>query len=402
MKSILFITYEYPTYTPFGGIAFYYQKTAKILTSLGVKVCIFTAKVSEQKQNKDSDELTIVYIPCDGLNEFHDLAYQKLRKDAVFFDIIEVPHFGAPFLKELQNGNIRNHCAVFTVRVHGSTLLSGITNSLVYFKYYKLLKYLGNNFFINPITLRFIKKVNPSLYGDFKSHYRQSILISLADVVNTTSGLMKNYIKENYLTKKTDPKVFDNPSQFELSGNFSINDRLRILYVNRLQYWKGIDLFVDAVSLRQFVDLIDVEIYGEDCVGISTLVKSDEINTLNFKGKVNQTTLQKAMLEADIVVIPSRFESYSNVAIEAMSNSCIVILSDNVGFVNNIQDGVNGFVFKSGKLDSLIAAINRVISLDENILIDIKKNAFNTAKILSENKDLRNYYLSLVKTESES
>jgi glycosyltransferase involved in cell wall biosynthesis len=396
VKKILFITYEYPTYTPFGGIAFYYQKTAKILKNLGINVCIYAAKVSEQKQNEDSDELTIVYIPCDGLNEFHDLAYQKLIKDSAFFDIIEVPHYGAPFLKQLKNGDIRNHCDLFTVRVHGSTLLSGITNNLVYFKYYKLLKYLGNNFFVNPITLRFIKKLNPPLYRVFKSHYQQSRLISLADLVNTTSGLMNKYIKENKITKKTDPKVFDNPSQFELIENFSINERLRILYVNRLQYWKGVDLFVEAVSRRQFVDLIDVEIYGEDCVGISTLVKSDEINKLNYKGKVNQTTLQKAMLEADIVVIPSRFESYSNVAIEAMSNSCIIILSDNVGFVNNIQEGVNGFVFKNGKLDSLIDAINRVINLNENLLINIKKNAFNTAKILSENKDLRNYYLNLV------
>jgi hypothetical protein len=53
-------------------------------------------------------------------------------------------------------------------------------------------------------------------------------------------------------------------------------------------------------------------------------------------------------------------------------------------------------------VDSLIDAINRVINLNKNLLINIKKNAFNTAKILSQNKDLKNYYLSLVKQENEA
>jgi glycosyltransferase involved in cell wall biosynthesis len=53
--------------------------------------------------------------------------------------------------------------------------------------------------------------------------------------------------------------------------------------------------------------------------------------------------------ESDIIIIPSRFESFSNVTLEAMGFGCIVILSDNIGMSEHINHGVNGFISNDEK-----------------------------------------------------
>jgi glycosyltransferase involved in cell wall biosynthesis len=119
-------------------------------------------------------------------------------------------------------------------------------------------------------------------------------------------------------------------------------------------------------------------------------------NIIEFKGHQSSSVIIEAMKESNIVVVPSRFESFSNVAIEAMMSSCILIVSSNVGICDYIIHGENGFVFDSKRgLGDLERCIFEVLNLNETELNRVSKNAFLTAKNLAENKQLLNYYKNL-------
>lgn len=398
-KSILFITYEYPRYTPYGGIAFYYSKTADILSNLGITVVVYTAKVGECSLNSVPKSCEMRYFVCNNGDEFYSMVYKTLKSEKLFFDIIEVPHFGAPFLEQLNNGKIKNHCRLFTVRVHGSTLLTSITNNLKYYRFFNTLRFFGNNFFIDQRVVRLLKLVDLNLYGALKSHIRESLLIAKSDVVSTTSNLMRDNILRNRISKSVVPVVFDNPSQFEVKKNYNNQHKLKIVYANRLQYLKGFDLFTEAISKSSIGEKVDVEVFGEDLMGVTRKLKFKESENLNYFGRVDSRFLSNAMYNADIVVIPSRFESYSNVTIESMSNSCIVVVSSWVGFKDNIKDGYNGFIFKSGSVISLKKTLEKIINLSPYEIKRLKRNAHLTAMELSRNGGLKKHYSNLIISE---
>ena len=53
------------------------------------------------------------------------------------------------------------------------------------------------------------------------------------------------------------------------------------------------------------------------------------------------------------MVVPSREESFSMVAAEAMMMEKVCIISDNCGISDYIEDGKNGLIFRSENADDL-------------------------------------------------
>ena len=110
MKKILFITYEYITYTPFGGIAFYYQKVAEILSETNFDVTVVAAKLEES----DIDVLYVnsnlkeVYIPCKEIGEFENKGLIWLLDQNIKYDVIEIPEYGALLNNAISKGIIQN------------------------------------------------------------------------------------------------------------------------------------------------------------------------------------------------------------------------------------------------------------------------------------------------------
>lgn len=76
--------------------------------------------------------------------------------------------------------------------------------------------------------------------------------------------------------------------------------------------------------------------------------------------------------ESDIVLICSRFEAFGRVTVEAMMGGCLVIGANTGGTVELIQDGVTGFLYDSGNVDSLVTKIQEAIS-DRDRAADIAK-----------------------------
>jgi D-inositol-3-phosphate glycosyltransferase len=88
-----------------------------------------------------------------------------------------------------------------------------------------------------------------------------------------------------------------------------------------------------------------------------------------FLGKRDQDTLQYYYSAADVVVVPSHYESFGLVALEAMACATPVVASETGGLAYLVQDGETGFHVPTGEPDALADRLERVLQDD-----DLRKN----------------------------
>jgi glycosyltransferase involved in cell wall biosynthesis len=84
------------------------------------------------------------------------------------------------------------------------------------------------------------------------------------------------------------------------------------------------------------------------------------VDHVRFEGGV--TNLRQHLAAADIFVLPSRSEGFSNAIIEAMASSLPVVATDVGGNGEAVKDGITGFLVPPEDPGALSAAILRLIS----------------------------------------
>jgi len=185
-------------------------------------------------------------------------------------------------------------------------------------------------------------------------------------------------------------------------------EKLKILYVGRLEYRKGSDLLMDAIPIILLTcDEVVFEIVGLDPNGAYEetfrLKNKKWINDrVVFRGELENESVQKAYAECDIFVAPSRYESFGLIYIEAMSFGKPVI-GCNVGGVSEIiADGFNGLFAETNDSKSLAEKNIRLIK--NNLLREtMGKNAEETFKRKFSSKKLAidsiTYYKSILKNQ---
>lgn len=137
--------------------------------------------------------------------------------------------------------------------------------------------------------------------------------------------------------------------------------RKMILFVGRIQPLKGIDSLMRAMALvlQRHPDLknqVCVSIIGGAADPDSELerVELERLHRLKedlgishlitFLGAKDQNTLAQYYSAAQMVVMPSHYESFGMVAIEAMACGTPVIASDVGGLTYTVEDGFNGYL----------------------------------------------------------
>ena len=137
--------------------------------------------------------------------------------------------------------------------------------------------------------------------------------------------------------------------------------------VGNIRPVKGHDVFIRAAAaiVQQFPkvsfsiagDVIEPTYLAE----LQTLVQDlDLVNHFRFDGAI--TNLRQHLAAADIFVLPSRSEGFSNAIIEAMASSLPVVATDVGGNAEAVKDGITGFLVPPEDPDALSSAILRLLS----------------------------------------
>jgi glycosyltransferase involved in cell wall biosynthesis len=168
----------------------------------------------------------------------------------------------------------------------------------------------------------------------------------------------------------------DDLAQFR--SKFALPEEKIVLFVGRLVYEKGVHVFVNAVP--KVLGKINAKfvIVGNGYMKdqLSGLVKSMGLsNKVLFTGFVDNGTLRKLQKCADACVVPSLFEPFGIVALEAMAAKSPVVVSDSGGLTEIVDHDVDGVKVYPGNPDSLAWGITRVLT-DEAYANRLKTNAY--------------------------
>ena len=94
-------------------------------------------------------------------------------------------------------------------------------------------------------------------------------------------------------------------------------------------------------------------------------VELDLEDVVLFLGKRGQETLPYYYSAADILIMPSYYESFGMVALEAMACGTPVIASQVGGLAFLVQDGITGFVVPGGDVTALAKTLTKLIQQPE-------------------------------------
>lgn len=130
--------------------------------------------------------------------------------------------------------------------------------------------------------------------------------------------------------------------------------RRRILFIGRLDRQKGIDVLLNAISGLE--EKVDLRIIGSAVVGDETGLTCDRPNVAML-GWCDDRQIRQQLDWADCVAIPSRWEGFGLVALEAMRAGRPVIASNVGGLPEVVEDGHTGWLVPPEDHAALQAAL---------------------------------------------
>jgi glycosyltransferase involved in cell wall biosynthesis len=115
---------------------------------------------------------------------------------------------------------------------------------------------------------------------------------------------------------------------------------------------------------------------------LSTIVKSMGLeHKVLFTGFVDEENLQKLQKLSDVSVVPSLFEPFGIVALEAMAAKSPVVVSDTGGLSEIVEHDTTGVKVYPNNTDSLAWGITKILQ-DSGYARHLRENAYK--KILEK------------------
>ncbi|GAB4578957.1 MAG: glycosyltransferase [Anaerolineales bacterium] len=353
-----------------GGMNVYVRDLTRQLGQMGVHVDVFT---------RSQDE----HVP----HVLHDLGYGN-----------RVVHVPAGAEVPLPKQELSAHIPTFAEGILEFARAKGVQYDLIHSHYWMsgiAAQYLKKAWNIPVVhmfhTLGHMKN-RVAGFGEAEGEYRingELEVLNLADrIVAATPAELAQL---QWLYKADTHKIVVIPPGVDVARFYPIpKDEARefaniplehqnILFVGRIEPLKGVDLLIQAIGMmtRQgFVNRkkLSVTIIGGD-PNVSRAEMTHEMARLQdlrneygvgdvvaFLGKRGQDTLVYYYSAADVLVMPSHYESFGMVALEAMACATPVVATEVGGLAYLIKDGQTGFLFPGDDPDALCSRLTALIT----------------------------------------
>lgn len=229
----------------------------------------------------------------------------------------------------------------------------------------------------------------------YKIHFakRERKAISNAKKIACRSFVIKDKLSK--LFPKLEDKMFVAPSGINSTCNifkkdFNNSAKLKILTCAHLKPRKNIDKLI--LACRESDD-VELTVIGGGNL-LKKLKKLDK--NVNFLGYLEHDKVLEYMRNSDVFILPSINETFGMVYLEAMSQGCVTVCSENDGIAGIIKNGENGYLVKPD-VESLKKLISDIKNTDKESLNSIRQKAFETSSNLTLEKCAKNYLQQIFK-----
>ena len=372
--KIAFISYEYPPDTGFGGIGTYTKHMVQALSGMGHYIEIFSCSHKEEKFDiAIAENVKLHRVVALRRKEFSVAivpVFQK-RNAIINFDIIESPEYGAEGLP------LRNAFPgiPMVVKLHTPNFMVKQLNA----------KYTPQSLRKKIRKFLSLESYNKLLDPDYQ-------LVVSADAVCSPSRALADYLTRKWGLKLIDviPSVYlPGPAYLQLPVS-PATDKV-ITYIGRLDVRKGLKSLVDTIPLVlkqkpstqfRFIGGDGIAPDGKGSMQDYILSQLSLYRTnLEFTGYVRTQEIPSYLKDTGIVILPSIWENFPFVCLEAMSAGKALVVSSRGGMKELITDSVGGFVvnpFRPRKIAKVL------IWLLENPDQRIAMGMYNKEKMLHE------------------
>lgn len=159
--------------------------------------------------------------------------------------------------------------------------------------------------------------------------------------------------------------------------------KFKLFWVARWIEWKHPEMAVQlAVQLKEkgYDFVLEMAGDGEMKDEILKLIEQNSVcENIKILGNIQNSDILQKMKESNAFIFTSdRGEGWGVVVNEAMSNGCTVVASHEIGSIPFlIQNEVNGLVFESKNLASLVDQVEKLI-IDRHFCRDLARNAYQS------------------------
>jgi len=376
--KIAYISYEFPPDTGFGGIGTYTYQISHALAKRGHYIEIFSCSHEEQKLNIYlSDSIMLHRVKADRRLGFSKLIVEvfRQRNKVIDFDIVESPEYCAEGLEirkafPLIPMVVKLHTPVFFIK--------------------KL-----NGFY----TKRSLKKRIKNIIG-WKTYDKENDtdyqLVKSADTICSPSVALREILKKEWHLNEVEiiPNIFlPEPSFIDIP--ISAGDCKVITYVGRLDVRKGIQSLIKAIPvvLKKNPEVKFRFIGGDgNAPGNSGGMKQyilfvlhEYAQNLEFVGYIHRDKIPSYISDTGIFVMPSIWENYPYVCMEAMSAGKAIIASKNGGMKEMLSNVNGGILIDPLKPKEIARAI---LLLLQNPKVRVEMGNNNRQKIQAWPQDI--------------
>ncbi len=174
-----------------------------------------------------------------------------------------------------------------------------------------------------------------------------------------------------------------NRKTIETQNGFRLKGGKTILFVGRLVKEKGVLTLLEAFhKLRQSGNNSELVIVGDGPMReelAKEAARRGIDKRVTFTGFVDEATLVSAYRSSDVFVLPSLYEPFGMVALEAMASGTPVVVSDVGGLSEIVEDGHTGLKVRPGDPTQLAEALARAL-VDARLARRLKANGYQMAR----------------------
>jgi D-inositol-3-phosphate glycosyltransferase len=241
--------------------------------------------------------------------------------------------------------------------------------------------------------------------GDYRLSGEQEVIDAVDRIVAATPAELAQL---QWLYKVDNQKIIVIPPGVDTSHFYPISEdeakefigvppcERMLLFVGRIEPLKGIDVLIEAIALMKqngkykdnpfCLAIIGGNTGGGDKAINEEMDRLRELrekygleDLITFLGQRSQDNLPYYYSAAELVVVPSHYESFGMVALEAMACGRPVVASQVGGLAFLIQDGINGFTVPVDDPRALANCLEHLLN-DGDLRRKIGKQASITAQ----------------------